>query len=86
MQLNMNTAFFRRKAIEAASLRVDEGIVPNFEDEHFVGRYLLVQRGSQHARDTRLRRKTLFPFSVFFRACPPLQGWLRRMGENLTAS
>lgn len=41
IQLSMATAFFRCEAIEAASLRVDEGIVPNFEDGHFVGRYLL---------------------------------------------
>ena len=41
IQLSMATAFFRREAIEAASLQSNESIVPDFEDAHFVARYLL---------------------------------------------
>ena len=41
VHMSMATAFFRRDAIEAAFLSVDEDIAPNFEDGHFVGRYLL---------------------------------------------
>ncbi len=41
VQLSMNTILFRRREIEHTSLRLDEGIVPSFEDGHFVGRYLL---------------------------------------------
>ncbi len=41
VQLNVNSAFFRRDIIEAAGLRFDERVRPVFEDAHFCGRYLL---------------------------------------------
>lgn len=41
VQLNCNSAFFRRSAIAAAGLTFDSRVRPSFEDVHFVGRYLL---------------------------------------------
>ncbi len=40
------------------------------------GCHALVQRRSQRACDACFRRKAVFPFSAFFRACPPLQDGL----------
>lgn len=41
LHLGMASAFFRSTEIERQSLRIDEGIRPNFEDGHFVSKYML---------------------------------------------
>jgi glycosyltransferase involved in cell wall biosynthesis len=41
IQLGVNSAFFSRKVIAEQGLAFDERIRPNFEDAHFVARYLL---------------------------------------------
>lgn len=41
IQLSMSSAFFRMSKITANHLTVEEGIKPNFEDGHFVCKYLL---------------------------------------------
>lgn len=40
IQLSVNSAFFRTSVIRDNALRFSEAIRPNFEDAHFVGRYL----------------------------------------------
>ncbi|MFK7985420.1 MAG: CDP-glycerol glycerophosphotransferase family protein [Sandaracinaceae bacterium] len=47
LQLSAASAFFRRDLIEAHARRFDEALRPNFEDAHFVGRYLLDTPGGQ---------------------------------------
>ena len=41
MQFSMSTAFFKMSVIKDRGLKISEDIKPNFEDGHFVGRYLL---------------------------------------------
>ncbi len=41
IQLNTNSAFFRRSVVADAGLAFDSSVRPGFEDAHFVGRYLL---------------------------------------------
>jgi CDP-glycerol glycerophosphotransferase (TagB/SpsB family)/glycosyltransferase involved in cell wall biosynthesis len=41
IHLATHTALFRRERLEASGLRFDERVVPDFEDAHFVARYLL---------------------------------------------
>lgn len=40
IQLSMSAAFFRMSEIRRQRLRIDESIRPNFEDGHFIGKYL----------------------------------------------
>jgi glycosyltransferase involved in cell wall biosynthesis len=45
-QLSMSSAFFRKSIINNNNLLIDETIKPNFEDGHFIGKYLLsLQQG-----------------------------------------
>lgn len=44
VQLSANSVFFQRELLERQDLRFDERIRPNFEDAHFVNRYLLSNR------------------------------------------
>lgn len=44
--LSAATGFFRREVMEGLDLRFDERIRPNFEDGHFIVRYLLGARSS----------------------------------------
>jgi glycosyltransferase involved in cell wall biosynthesis len=41
IHLATHTAFFERQRLEHTGLRFDERVVPDFEDAHFVARYLL---------------------------------------------
>ena len=41
VQLSVNSAFFRTEIIRNNNLEMDSRIKPNFEDAHFVGKYLL---------------------------------------------
>lgn len=43
IQLSAATAFFRTEGVADLALRFDDAIRPNFEDAHFIGRYLLAQ-------------------------------------------
>jgi glycosyltransferase involved in cell wall biosynthesis/CDP-glycerol glycerophosphotransferase (TagB/SpsB family) len=40
IQLSVNNAFFRRRALQQAAIRFDERIRPSFEDAHFIVSYL----------------------------------------------
>ncbi|MBN1607008.1 MAG: CDP-glycerol glycerophosphotransferase family protein [Polyangiaceae bacterium] len=44
-QSSVATAFFRRNLIRSSGIQFDTRIRPNFEDGHFVGRYLLEAQG-----------------------------------------
>lgn len=49
MQLSAATAFFEADVIHRNALRFDENIRPNFEDAHFVGRFLALAGGGHVA-------------------------------------
>jgi glycosyltransferase involved in cell wall biosynthesis len=46
VQLATNSAFFRYSIIKKNLLVFDERVIPNFEDAHFVGKYLLSLEGT----------------------------------------
>src|SRR5690606_3103061 len=44
IQFNANSAFVSRRVLAEADLRFDVRVRPNFEDTHFIQRYLLTAR------------------------------------------
>lgn len=47
IQLSVNSSFMRRSLIQEHGLRFDDRVRPNFEDGHFIARYMLLSRSDR---------------------------------------